>query len=472
MSPSRPTGSSEAMTAPTIPGSPPPGGPPVRDQRGRRGGGQGRASTPGGPGVAALGERLRGLMGRAATTLATWRELAEPVLRPAAAVLRCVSPLGWQVATAASGAWSVGWALGWQELTYAATGLAALLLLSGLLTIGRMSLEVTVKVEPPRVRAGEAAAAEVRVRNLGTAPLLPLPLDLPTGEAVTRFNLPALGPGGDFQDVVVLPTARRGVHTVGPATTLRGDPFGLVRRQVTWTAPTELFVHPRTVFLDSLGTGLLKDLEGRSTNDVSMSDLAFHTLREYAPGDDRRHIHWLSSAKRSGAAGSDQFMVRQFLDTRRSHVGIVVDCHESCWLDPEEFETAVAVGASMAVRALLDEMDVSEAGGPFLLTRPRRHTALDLFSRLRLVPDPVEKVAARLARAAPHISAAALVTGPLTSFETLRRAAGVFSPAVTVVAVRVEHGAATGLQRTGGLTVLTIGRLADLPRALSGRLTG
>jgi len=78
---------------------------------------------------------------------------------------------------------------------------------------------------------------------------------------------------------------------------------------------------------------------------------------------------------------------------------------------------------------------------------------------------------ARLARAAPTISAAVIVTGPLTSFQVLRRAVSAFSPDVNVVGIRVEHGAAAGLQRIGGLSILTIGSLGDLPRALSGRLT-
>ena len=454
------------MTSPTTPESPAaqPGDRALRQMSrhsARHGGGQGRS----------LGDRVRLYAAPAGDTLVEWRRMAQPVLGPAAAVLGCVSPLGWFVAAATLGSWFVGWTLGWQEFMYAAAGLLVLLGMSSLLTIGRMSLEVRTRLEPQRVTAGDGAAVEVWVRNTGKAPLLPLPLDMPTGQTVTRFNLPALVSGSAFEDVVVMPTQRRGVFAVGPATTLRGDPFGLMRRQVTWTDAVELFVHPRTVFLDSLGTGLLKDLEGRSTNDVSMSDLAFHTLREYAPGDDRRHIHWLSSARLSGASGSAQFMVRQFLDTRRSHLGVVVDCDQAAWLDDDEFETAVSVGASVAARALLDEMDVSEASGPFVLTRPRRHTALDLFARVRTGSEALELVVARLARAAPTISSAVIVTGPLTSFQVLRRAVSAFSPDVNVVGIRVEHGAAAGLQRSGGLSILTIGSLGDLPRALSGRLT-
>lgn len=403
---------------------------------------------------------------------AEWLTLAEPALRPTRRVLDCVTGLGWLVLAAVGVSWLLAGLFGWREFGYAASVLLALFALSCLLTIGRMTLEVLTTVQPQRVVAGDPSAVEVRVRNVGKTPLLPVPLDLPTGEVVTRFSLPSLAPGAAFSDVVALPSRKRGVYPVGPARTLRGDPFGIVRREVVWTTPVDLFVHPRTIYLDELGSGMLKDLEGRSTNDMSMSDLAFHTLREYAPGDDRRHIHWLSSAKRSGFDGSEQFMVRQFLDTRRSHIGVVVDCAETSWLDPEEFETAVSGGASVVARALRDGQDISEATGPFVLTRPRRHTALDLFARARIGREPLESVVADLTRVAPNVSAALLFVGPLTPFLTIRRTAALFSPDVNVVAVRVEHGASVGLQRAGGRSIVTIGSLADLPRALTGKVVG
>jgi uncharacterized protein (DUF58 family) len=403
----------------------------------------------------------------AGATLGTWRELSSPVRDPVRAAFRCVSPTGWTVVAAAAGAWLVGWALGWQESMYAAATLAALLTFCALLAIGRTSLEVAVRVQPGRVTAGTAAAAEVAVHNTGRASLLPVPLDLCTGETVTRFHLPALLPGGRFQDIVVLPTDRRGVYVIGPAKTQRGDPFGLIRREIAWTKPQELFVHPHTVTLRPLGTGRLPDLEGQPSNDVSVSDLAFHTLREYAPGDDRRHIHWLSSARRSEALASDQFMVRQFLHTRRSHVAVVVDCHSSSWLDPDEFETALSAGASIVRRCLQDGNDVSEACGLFTVTLQQRHTALDLFSRARLGAETVDSVAGRLARTAHNVSAAVIISGALTPFQALCHAARGFSTDATALGLRIEHGAPVSLRRSSGLTVVTLGSLADLPRALA-----
>lgn len=416
-------------------------------------------------------EQFRGIRDSLRAAGQRWGTTLGPVVRPIRAVLACVSGFGWLVLVAAVVTWWLSGALGWQELRYAAGVLGGLFALSCLLTLGRTSLQVEVRLEPPRVVAGDSAALRVLATNLGRAPLLPVPLDVPAMHQTVRFGLPALAPGATFDDVVVLPSQRRGIYPVGPASTLRGDPFGLVRREVVWTQPVEFVVHPRVVYLESLGSGLLRDLEGQSTNDVSMSDLAFHTLREYAPGDDRRHIHWLSTAKRSGVGGGDEFMVRQFLDTRRSHIGVVVDCHASSWVDEDEFETAVSAGASVAARALRDEMDLTEVTGPFLLTRPQKHSALDLFSRARIGEETLDAAASRLAHAAPSVSAVLVITGPLTQYVQLRRAKSLFGPDVNVVGLRVEHGAPVGLQRSGGLSVLTIGSLSDLPVALKGGLS-
>ena len=116
-----------------------------------------------------------------------------------------------------------------------------------------------------------------------------------------------------------MPTDRRAVIPIGPPSAVRTDPLGLLRRDAVEQAAVELFVHPKIIGLDSLSPGLQRDLEGQATRDLSTSDLAFHTLRDYVTGDDRRHVHWRSTAK------AGRLLVRQFQDTRRSQLTLVVD---------------------------------------------------------------------------------------------------------------------------------------------------
>ena len=182
---------------------------------------------------------------------------------------------------------------------------------------------------------------------------------MPVGSAIHRYGISSLAPGATHEESFTIRTERRGVISVGPAMTRRGDPIGIFSRDVVWTPVREVLVRPHLVPMESLGAGLLRDLEGVSTDAVSQSDLAFHALREYVPGDDLRHIHWRSSAKVMASTGESALLVRQYLDTRRSHATIVVDDRLASWSDPEDFETAMAVAASIAVRAVLDEFDVS-----------------------------------------------------------------------------------------------------------------
>ncbi|HRW02899.1 DUF58 domain-containing protein [Nostocoides australiense] len=384
-------------------------------------------------------------------------------------VLDAVSPLGWAVLATAVVAWVVGWVGGWIELSYLAGMLTLLFALSCLLTIGRTQLDVRVRVQPTRVRVGEAAAAEVRVRNDGRLPVPAMPLELGIGESAVAVQLPAIRPTESFDDVVILPTGRRGVYPIGPATTLRGDPFGLVRRAVRRTDPVELIVHPHTVYVDGFTSGILRDLEGRTTEDVSSSDLAFHGLREYVPGDDRRHIHWLSTAKRSSAAGQSDLMVRQFLDTRRTSVGVVADCAATSYADPDHFETVLSAAASIAQRAAHDKIELSVAAGSFVLRGPRGNAALDLFARARLGPEQLDAATGRLVQFAPTLSSVALVIGEHADLARVARARTSLAPGVNVHVLRFEPGADVRLQHASGMTLVTFGSLEDLPAALAGR---
>lgn len=397
-----------------------------------------------------------------------FRAAVRPVLALVGNALRVVSGLGWTLLGAGVLFAVLGARLGWREFSYVAGVLFVLVIGAALFAIGRTRLEVGFEVAPQRIVVGDAAAVQFQVKNVGRMPLLPLGLEFGVGESLAAFTLPALLPGAEFADVAVVPGQRRGVIPLGPVKTQRGDPFGIVRREVVWTDQVELFVHPVTVPLEPLGAGLLRDLEGRTTQDISMSDLAFHTLRDYVPGDDRRYIHWRSSAKYSGLAEGERFMVRQFLDTRRSHIAVVVDVERSSYDNEDEFELAVSVGASIAIRALTDDMDLTLVCGEHAAIQPPPHLALDTYSRAGFDGWTLAASTGRLNQLAPEASVAILITGPNSDFSEFQRARAFLPREVNTLALRVKAGGAISLQDSVGLTVVGIGRLADLPRVLAG----
>jgi uncharacterized protein (DUF58 family) len=419
--------------------------------------------------------RLRVLVVDLTSPLRRFWAAAEPIraaMRPywakLVAAFATISALGWTLLGAAAVFTYLGAKLGWRELSFAAAVLFLIVAGSAVFAIGRTRLDVGFEVAPQRIVVGDAAAVRFSVRNRGALPLLPLGLVFPVGESLAAFTLPPLAPEGYFEDVAVIPGAKRGVITLGPVTTQRGDPFGVVRREVSWAEPVELFIHPTTAPLEPLGAGLLRDLEGRTTQDISMSDLAFHTLRDYAPGDDRRYIHWRSTAKFSGLGEGDRFMVRQFLDTRRSHIAVVTDVLQASYQTPEEFELALSVGASIAIRALADEMDLTVICGDHAAVQPAPHQALDTYSRAKYADWQLSAATGRLNQLAPEASVAILITGPNCDFTEFQRARAFLPREVATLALRVVAGGQITLQESVGLTMVTIGRLSDLPRVLAG----
>jgi hypothetical protein len=214
--------------------------------------------------------------------------------------------------------------------------------------------------------------------------------------------------------------------------------------------------------MDSLGAGLLRDLEGVSTDAVSQSDLAFHALREYVPGDDLRHVHWRSSAKAMAAADDSRLLVRQYLDTRRSHVTLVVDDNPAVWADASDFETAMSVAASIIVRATLDEFDTSFVCGTRASSGVTGHLALDSVCRADFGTVGLAATAHRAAVVSPDTSLLFLVGGAASPFDDFQLAAAAFPPEVRRYAVIVDPTASSRVTETGGLVVIQVADKADL----------
>ena len=143
---------------------------------------------------------------------------------------------------------------------------------------------------------------------------------------------------------------------------------------------------------------------------------------------------------------------------------------------------AVSTSASLGLRAIRDARDISVVVGEktpeFAKKKVLSIRQLDSVSRSRLLDDlaGVNLVEASLgildiARVAADrvtgISVAFLVCGTSVTLGDLRAASVQFAAGVEVVVVVCDPESVPGLRRVAGLTILTIGHLADLTASLT-----
>jgi hypothetical protein len=377
-----------------------------------------------------------------------------------------VRPLGWLLLGLGVLALVAASRTNWRELVV--LGVTCLLLLALCLPflLGRTRVRVVISLEPSRVVAGSSVSGGVDVTNTSGRRMLPTTLELPVGESVHRYGVPALAAEATNEESFTVRTERRGVIGVGPAITRRGDALGVFSRDSVWAPLQEILVRPPLVPLEEMGAGLLRDLEGVSTNSLSQSDLAFHALREYVAGDDLRHVHWRSSAKAMGASGEAQLLVRQYLDTRRSHATVVVDDARDAWGSDEAFETAMSVSASILVRAVTDDFETSFVCGSSVSSGLDGNLALDAVCRASLGGSGLVSSSRQALQLAPDTSLLFLLSGGETGLETVLRASAAFPPEVRRIALLVTEGAAPGVSDVGGLSVLRLGDKDELPGLL------
>ena len=440
---------------------PSPGSPqsqPSRRRRGASAAGERASRTS-----AQLQDRWRRLRESTAVTTEPAREAATTWWgRRARPVLDVVSPLGWLVLSITAISWFVGLAFGWAEALIAGLVGVFLLLLAIGFILGRSSYRVELDLARSRVAVGDRAVGAIEVTNTADKALMPAAMELPVGRATAVFQLPRMRPAAVHEDLFTIPTNRRAVITVGPVRSVRQDPLSLLRRQLKWTEPEELFVHPRTVALQGSSAGFIRDLEGLPTRDLSSADVSFHALRDYVPGDDRRHIHWKTVAR------TNKLMVRQFEETRRAHLAIALSTNTSEYATENDFELAISVAASIGLEAFKEQrhLSIRTHAGP-VHTETGRNMLDDMT---RIEGRPLRKTSVDVSRETadhvPNASVFFLITGDQPTAGDLRQATNNVPPGVRAFAIRCAHGLETQRATIGDLTVISIGDLQDLGLAL------
>lgn len=144
--------------------------------------------------------------------------------------------------------------------------------------------------------------------------------------------------------------SRRGLFTLGPTTVLTGDPFGIYTVSLHYPGSMPFLVLPPVLSLPTIWVLPGKRSgEGRPRLDACERTVSAASVREYAPGDSLRWVHWRTSARH------DSLYVRLFDGTPAGDWWILLDMDGRVQVgegDDATDEHGVILAASLADRGL------------------------------------------------------------------------------------------------------------------------
>jgi len=408
---------------------------------------------------AGFGQTQRPLVARvvdSARTFVAARLRAIPGIRHVMDACSVVTSFGWLVIGAAIAGFVGAILAGWAEAFALFVACLSLLIIAIILVAAPSPYRVFLRLAQERVVAGQTALGEIRVVNDTARRGGSEVIELPIGTGVAEFVIPGVSSHETWDEFFSVLTRRRGVIEIGPARTVRSDGLGLLRRVRSWDNPVTLYVHPRTVRIPFEATGFQVDVEGVVTAKLSSSDVSFHALRDYEPGDDRRAVHWQSTARLG------KLIVRQYEETHRSHHLIVLDTSRSSW-DRDSFEDGVSVAASLALAGISASRTVSFAAGKTWVPATNAGAMLDALSSLPMSGrDDITALARRAYAARPTASYVSIVAPPSVSDAEAAHLAQVTPRDVTVQVLRINPKRRPRRRRLEGGVLYDCPSLRDL----------
>jgi uncharacterized protein (DUF58 family) len=318
---------------------------------------------------------------------------------------------GWSFVGAAVGLYIGARLLGLVQLAVLAIG-------AGVLVLGAY---IWVRVHTPalhgrrdlkeRLQVGVDGRVDVTVTALRRrTATLALSDAFDRGRRAARFLLAPIDAGEQARAAYRFPTDKRGRFEIGPMRATLHDPFGLVTVTRRVLGSEEVIVYPRVHDISAPGEvgGLDLDRDHPRVRARVEPSGDFMTLREYSPGDDLRHVHWRSTARRG------ELMMRQNETRRRAPVLLVLDVRPGAH-DRASFERAVEACASIATA--LDRaarpFQFALSTGVLIGTPGRRHLATIMDELAVVQPHGTDRFLLALSRR--RTNALIAVTGRLDS---------------------------------------------------------
>ena len=206
---------------------------------------------------------------------------------------------------------------------------------------------------PLSATAGEAARLTYTLTNTGRLPKFYLLVrdSLPRGISLLAGPPPlvmGLWPGESREAACGLDFTQRGVFALGPASVFSTDPLGLQTFSRKMTEVSELVVYPAALPLRfSWLRGAAAAGRRGGSNALTRGDGDdFYGVREYAPGDELRRVHWRTTA-RTGALAVAEYAQGRTLDITVA-LDLFADAYKGTGSDEHSaLETAVTLAATL-----------------------------------------------------------------------------------------------------------------------------
>ena len=146
---------------------------------------------------------------------------------------------------------------------------------------------------------------------------------------------------------------------------------------------------------------------------------------------------------------------------------MLLDVDREAYDGTDEFEVAVSAAASLAVRALRDDFDVTLVCGDLRAATRSADVLLDATCRITRGDADLRETARRAASTGGGAGLVVVVTGSARDPALLRTAGSEFPSDALRLLVRVDLGASSTITTVSGFRPVVLGRLDDLAALLT-----